>query len=123
MKFLRISLLAVAIIAFTFSISFAASKKLPRPKPTTTHLKLPTFSALHVTGLVNVIITGTNSKARNNTVIESRNGLMQFLEIEADPDGNLWSQFWTARVSNPGIYDDTAGAIGPLALLSGSGEI
>ena len=65
-------LLLMTLLTFTFSVAIAANK-LSKPKPTTTHLKLPAFNSVHVTGFVNVIIKGTSSRSPSDTIVESRN--------------------------------------------------
>ncbi len=58
---------------FTINVSFAADKTLPKPNPTTTRLKLPTFSSVHIRGFINVMIQGKKAQGTSDTVIESYN--------------------------------------------------
>lgn len=59
-------LILTACLTLTMTAAFAANN-LPTPRPTSTKLNLPSFSAIHVTGRVEVLINGTRSKNRGDT--------------------------------------------------------
>lgn len=88
-------LILTTLLTLTANVAIATNK-LPQPKPTTTKLSLPTFSAINATGRINVMIIGTHSKNPSDTVVENKN-----------------PQWVTAKVRNHVLYLHALSAASP----------
>lgn len=69
----RGTLVKKIVLASILLLTTTSLYAIPQPAPTKTTLKLPAFSAIHATGRMNLIITGTKSNNPSDTVVENKN--------------------------------------------------